>query len=303
MKNRNFFAAIPFVVSLGSCQKSESKKSNTEPVDTSAPEKNLEQSPVQENIVQPPIDEKLNKEAIAAFVSTLKVGAKLSEFEEPFLTECMKELGPNGSYCSIYDFAKGYSYAFHFCGTDERKLSAIWEGEHKKGFLFFCLHVCPSAEIKKEILCVNPDIANTPSTGDDVPPNDSLDKALDALKYPNQISIFGKGKVGNSYTEYLGCWDCNKYVSESVHNRYGEYGSKYSDKSIRNKYSDWGSLFRSKSACSQSASEPPVLKNDNDEIIGVLTLNKNISASVCATTSKSKIDCSILKIYCEENEL
>ena len=37
------------------------------------------------------------------------------------------------------------------------------------------------------------------------------------------LLLFG----GNSHDDFLGCYDCSKYDSDSICNKYGTYGSKY----------------------------------------------------------------------------
>lgn len=36
--------------------------------------------------------------------------------------------------------------------------------------------------------------------------------------------------------EFRGCFDCSKYDSDGICNRYGDYGSRYSSESIWNRY-------------------------------------------------------------------
>ena len=85
---------------------------------------------------------------------------------------------------------------------------------------------------------------------------------------PDRIKLFG----GNDYSVYLGCWNCNEFDSESIFNRFGNYGSAFSSTSINNQFSQYGSPFASTSACNQFASNPPILV-DSRSFYGELTLN------------------------------
>jgi len=71
---------------------------------------------------------------------------------------------------------------------------------------------------------------------------------------------------------YLGKIEDN-YDSDSIYNKYSEYGNSYSSNSIWNEYSDYGNEYSSQSALNDNASEPPVLLKDG-EIIGKLTTKK-----------------------------
>jgi hypothetical protein len=80
---------------------------------------------------------------------------------------------------------------------------------------------------------------------------------------------------GRSHAQYLGCLNCSKYDSESVFNRYGEFGNKYSDTSIFNRYGDFGSRYSEYSACSPYADDPPVIVDQGSNFYGRLTVNRS----------------------------
>ncbi len=57
----------------------------------------------------------------------------------------------------------------------------------------------------------------------------------------------------NDGKEFLGCFSCGKYDSNSIWNKYGTYGSKYSAVSIWNKYGTYGGKYSNKSPCNKYA--------------------------------------------------
>lgn len=80
------------------------------------------------------------------------------------------------------------------------------------------------------------------------------------------LKIYG----GEDHKEYLGKLT-NPYDSESIWNKYGEYGSKYNSKSIWNKYGDFGSKYNAYSPWNKYSNDPPVIVNDRNEIVGYFT--------------------------------
>lgn len=84
----------------------------------------------------------------------------------------------------------------------------------------------------------------------------------------SRIDLYG----GTGYRQFLGCFTCNQFDVESVHNQFGLYGSAFSSTSIWNQFSDFGSRFSSNSACNEFATNPPVLVQNN-RILAELTLN------------------------------
>lgn len=71
---------------------------------------------------------------------------------------------------------------------------------------------------------------------------------------------------------YLGKITSNKYDSDSICNKYGDYGSAYSDKSMFNKYGDYGSSYSNKSPNNSFATNPPIIVI-NGESRGYITTN------------------------------
>ena len=84
----------------------------------------------------------------------------------------------------------------------------------------------------------------------------------------------------NDQKTYLGKLVTNKYDSDSIFNEYGTYGSKYGSKSIWNEYGTYGSDYSSQSAFNEYASSPPIIVDNNRQIIGYLTANDYKSGGV-----------------------
>ncbi len=79
--------------------------------------------------------------------------------------------------------------------------------------------------------------------------------------------------------EYLGKIIKNKYNSDSINYKYGEYGSKYSSNSIFNKYGEYGSKYSSLSPFNKYTSTPPKIYKEN-EFIAYLSVNIFVSPRV-----------------------
>ena len=82
----------------------------------------------------------------------------------------------------------------------------------------------------------------------------------------------------------------NSYASDSIFNEYGTYGSEYSSNSIWNEYATFGSEYSSYSPFNEYSSIPPMMIKDG-KIIGYLTANKSIGASISPN---------LLKALCED---
>jgi len=86
----------------------------------------------------------------------------------------------------------------------------------------------------------------------------------------SKLMIFG----GSNHSVYLGCLNCSEYATDSVKNQYGPHGSAYASESIFNHYGTYGSAYSSEGACSQYASDPPVIVDAAGKYYGRLTLNR-----------------------------
>ncbi len=87
---------------------------------------------------------------------------------------------------------------------------------------------------------------------------------------PPKLMIFG----GTSHKDYLGCLNCTESATDSIFNRYGEYGSPYQSNSIWNHYGDYGSRYSDYSVCNKYSQDPPVIVDQEGAYYGRLTLNE-----------------------------
>jgi hypothetical protein len=78
---------------------------------------------------------------------------------------------------------------------------------------------------------------------------------------------------------FLGSLNPNKYDTNSLFNRYGEYGNKYSSLSIFNKYSTYGGNFSPYSPYNASSRNPPEIISGGKRI-AYLTVNKSLSPRI-----------------------
>lgn len=89
----------------------------------------------------------------------------------------------------------------------------------------------------------------------------------------------------DSKNTYLG-EVANSYSSDSIFNEYGTYGSEYSDKSVFNSYGNFGSEYHQYSATNSYSSKPPMLIK-NQKVIGYLSANKNMQATIAPNQLKA----------------
>jgi hypothetical protein len=72
---------------------------------------------------------------------------------------------------------------------------------------------------------------------------------------------------------FLGTFE-NEYASNSIYNKYGNYGSKYSSESVFNKYGSYGSDYSDYSPFNRYASNPPGLYDRRGNFYGTLSINR-----------------------------
>ena len=82
----------------------------------------------------------------------------------------------------------------------------------------------------------------------------------------------------------------SRYASDSIFNEYGRFGSEYNSSSIWNEYATFGSEYSSYSPFNEYSSTPPMMIKKG-KIIGYLTANRSISASISPN---------LLKALCED---
>ena len=92
---------------------------------------------------------------------------------------------------------------------------------------------------------------------------------------------------------FLGCYDCSKYDSEAICNKYGTYGSKYSSGSIWNRYGTYGSKYSPSSPWNKysSSTDVPIMVDRAGKFYGYFTINVYRSDAFQQSTSlKSLFD-------------
>ena len=78
------------------------------------------------------------------------------------------------------------------------------------------------------------------------------------------------------YTEdnqFLGCWRCGQYNSDSICNEYGSHGSEYNSNSIWNEYGTYGSEYSSESPWNEYSSSAPKLFDTGGNYYGRFSIN------------------------------
>lgn len=78
----------------------------------------------------------------------------------------------------------------------------------------------------------------------------------------------------------------SSYDSQSIFNEFGTYGNEFSSKSIWNEFSTFGNEFNSNSPFNEFSSSPPMLIK-NRKILGYLSANKSINASISPNLLKA----------------
>jgi len=89
----------------------------------------------------------------------------------------------------------------------------------------------------------------------------------------------------DSNNTFLGKVSSN-YDSQSIFNEFGTYGNEFSSKSIWNEFSTFGNEFNSNSPFNEFSSSPPMLIK-NRKILGYLSANKSINASISPNLLKA----------------
>jgi hypothetical protein len=76
---------------------------------------------------------------------------------------------------------------------------------------------------------------------------------------------------------FLGTLEDSRYATNSIYNKYGNYGSKYSSNCILNKYDNYGSDYSDLSPFNRYASNPPGLYDRQGNFYGTLSINRYAS--------------------------
>ncbi len=124
------------------------------------------------------------------------------------------------------------------------------------------------------LLCVSACLAqNAPST------DSSISKPVIYRTSSWTSSYFGRSTYSNNLSDtstssvYLGRLSENKYDSESISNKYGQYGSRYGN-TVTNPYSPYGNRYSSTSITNQYTTDAPKIYAEDGTYLGKLSANK-----------------------------
>lgn len=108
----------------------------------------------------------------------------------------------------------------------------------------------------------------------------------------DEDAIYNYSSLDQKYNKFVGCSiyssdkiflgkiNFNKYDSESIANKYGQYGSEYASNSIFNKYGNYGSEYSAVSPFNKYTNTPPIIVDRNGKNIAQLTVNKFVSSRI-----------------------
>ena len=107
----------------------------------------------------------------------------------------------------------------------------------------------------------------------------SIIMATSAIADDTCSALSGSVVISQDYNNtYLGEIS-SRYSDDSIFNEYGNYGSKYSSNSIWNQYSQVGNEYSVESPFNKYSTSPPMIVK-NKEIIGYLSVNKNVRGAI-----------------------
>ena len=92
----------------------------------------------------------------------------------------------------------------------------------------------------------------------------------------NALMVFG----GPNRNIYLGNISLDPGNADSIYNKNGKYGDPSSELSISNKKGDYGSTTSALSACNPDATNPPVLIDRYNTVLGEFTLNETFKSNL-----------------------
>jgi hypothetical protein len=145
-----------------------------------------------------------------------------------------------------------------------------------------------------------------------VPPIVSL--AAPEVINPFAVPLEGEPKVmifgGNKHDTYLGCLSCNRMAQDSIFNKSGEYGTcrpSANNLFCRGTFNDFGGAtpLHHLSACSEHASDPPVIVDDRGNYFGRFSVGGMHAHrdAVCGSGSdrfKSDDACRVVRWVCSQ---
>jgi hypothetical protein len=107
-----------------------------------------------------------------------------------------------------------------------------------------------------------------------------------SLVHSQELLLFG----GSRHEEFLGCFNCSEFSSDSICNEFG-MGNSFRSESIFNEFGTFGNEFSSSSPWNDysSSDDIPVLVDRNGNFYGYFTINEYRGDAVEFATSLSEI--------------
>jgi hypothetical protein len=98
-------------------------------------------------------------------------------------------------------------------------------------------------------------------------------KEIEPFIQPKDFSFLIGAKIVSPDGTFLGEITFNSYDSNSISNKYGNYGSPYSQTSIFNEYGKYGSPYGQNSPFNEYSNIPPKIMKNN-QFLGYLSVNE-----------------------------
>ena len=103
----------------------------------------------------------------------------------------------------------------------------------------------------------------------------------------------GRNPVGNAFSQidghaylvgadgvFLGTISSNRIDEKSICNQVGDFGSRVKSKSVWNRVGNYGSQISDLSAYNNNANNPPRIIDENNQVLGILSVNTKIQGAV-----------------------
>jgi hypothetical protein len=120
--------------------------------------------------------------------------------------------------------------------------------------------------------------AVTPQPPEYLPP---VETYLETNPVHNALSqLDGHAYLMGADNVFLGIISSDRIHQKSICNPVGEFGSRVTSKSVWNRVGNYGSRISDTSAYKTNTNHPPIIFNENNEIIGFLTVNTRIKGAV-----------------------
>lgn len=117
--------------------------------------------------------------------------------------------------------------------------------------------------------------------------------AATARAADSPIYLFG----GQGHKEFLGCLNCGATHPKSVWNEMSSFGFMNTF-GVWNQFGNYASPFSSYSMCSEFASDPPVIVDEQGNAYGRMSINEFATGSVCGISGSERL-CRAARTVCQ----